>query len=108
MILTIAGYILVSIAALFWGKRLYGSWSAAIVLAIVSPIPFAIIGPLISLAVFALVARFLPLIGSPQVNLDNEWIQGAAIFFSAVVCALALRHFAKTEGVKENEPNQPP
>ncbi|HSI08795.1 MAG: hypothetical protein ACAH89_01045 [Rariglobus sp.] len=107
MILSITGYLLVFVAALFWGKRLYGSWSAAVVLAVVSPIPFAIISPIISLVLWAFLGRLLPLFGSPDFDLENEWIQGGSIMLSGVICSLALRHFARTEGVGKKEPNPP-
>lgn len=107
MPLTVLSYLIVFLAALFWGKRLYGGWSPAIVLAIVSPIPFAFLVPLIDLAFLWVVVRFVGLFGNMSIDLDSEWVQGAGALLAAVVCSLALRHFAKTEGVKK-EPCQPP
>jgi hypothetical protein len=106
MSLTILSYVIVFLAALFWGKRLYGEWTPAIVLAVVSPIPFAFLVPLIAFAFLSVIVRFVRLFGSVTIDFDSEWVQGAGALLAAVVCSLALRHFARTEGAKK-EPIQP-
>ncbi len=93
MILTYLAYLITFGAALIYGKKLYGSWVAAVFLAIFS-------GPLLAVAnmvvgfSLAVLVPFFPF----QISVDNEWFQGFSRLLSAGVVAVTLRHFAKTEG----------
>ena len=107
MILTYLAYLLTFASAFYFGKKLYGSWVAAVFLALFS-------GPLLAVANFVVGLCLLPLIAILPLKIasDNEWLKGFSLLISAGLVTAILRYYAKTEGktsaVEHKKPDSNP